>query len=493
MTNKAMLFLIFFITQFICSTAQSPIELTLKWTTQNDKRIIACTVKNIGQESITIYEKDYKPLTFIFPDGHRIGPYRFIICGPYRAKNILLSPNEQETVFSDPSSFFDDSFSSRKLKEHGEYQILWEVNGMESNVLTYQFINPYLQDADLLNNPEITWAAKTETLFHFSSDDYERLKRFDYSHINGPKTIVSPFQTLKSDFSNLPISISSRILEYELGRLIQNKNTQFLNFKGRRMNWDTVQKLVIIDKNEVKLNRENSRKHFIYENGTFTSMKPSFIVRQLWYYNEKNKKLQSKITAISPIIPFPFVWTNGCGSYGEPHYHPEVFARFGWINMPQSDTFDFNLNREELIWSRLSTHDFDFQNAKILKGNTSEMFYQIFYKEPLLENREAYAIENFTKNSLPLTEFDIQEIVESRVDTLISFNPVTYKEQLQIKNKPEIKAGDISKFQITQQWYWDAALQQFAVQLKTMRPQVGIKNEKGETKWQKPLYILKFD
>ena len=80
------------------------------------------------------------------------------------------------------------------------------------------------------------------------------------------------------------------------------------------------------------------------------------------------------------------------------------------------------------------------------------------------------------------------------MDTVnINFDPKTYQETYNLEQSPEIKLGDISKFQITQQWYWDANLQQLAVKLKTMRLQVGIKDKNDKIKWQKPLYILKFD
>jgi hypothetical protein len=306
------------------------------------------------------------------------------------------------------------------------------------------------QDAALLNDPNITWAAETETLFHFSNNDNETLKRGYQYKRERPKLITSTLQTLKSDFTDLPVQSSSRILEYELGRLIQNKETQFLDFKKRRISWDSMQELVLIDKSGIKLNPTNLKGTFIHETGYFVPTKPSFIIRQFWYYHERKKELTSKVVAISPIIPFPIVMNDDCT---EQIYDDEIFARFGWINMPQSATFDSNINRKDLIWSRLSTHNFDFKKSKILKGNTDEMLYQIFYQEPITNNRAVYPIENFNKNSLPLTNFEIKELVEARIDTLITFDSETYKEVLNIKKSPETKRGEISKFQIVQQWY----------------------------------------
>jgi hypothetical protein len=493
MKTKISITSILLLIQISLAFAQSQLEPTLKWTTQDDKKIVACTVKNISEESITIYEREYKPMTFIFPDGHRTFPYRPIICGPFQAKNMLLSPDEQRTVFYDPNNFFGNTFTSRKPKEHGEYQILWEVKGAESNVLTYQFVNPYMEGADFSNDPNIIWAAETETLFHFNIADYEGLIWQSGYLVDKPKTVIGAFQTIKSDFSNLPVSTSSKILEHELGRLIQNKATQFLNVKNNRISWDSVQKLVSIDKYEdgVRLNPAIPKGTFSYENGQFNRIKSSFIVRQIWYYHKEDKQLKTKVIAISPVIPFPSILNNDCT---EQRYNPETFARFGWIKLPQSPDFDFNVNRKNLLWSRLSKHDYDFKNARILKGNTEKMLYQLFYQKPLNDEVAVYSADNFTKKSLPLTNVEFKEILASRMDTVnINFDPKTYQETYNLEQSPEIKLGDISKFQITQQWYWDANLQQLAVKLKTMRLQVGIKDKNDKIKWQKPLYILKFD
>ena len=493
MKTKILIPIILLFSQLSLSIAQSQLKLTLKWEKQDKKNMVACIVKNTSNEStILIKESEYEPLTIISPDGTRTFLDPFTNCRPKPA-NIVLLPKKQIKVFYEPDIFFGNTFTTKKSKENGAYQILWEVKGTQSNTLTYQYISPFSSNATLINNVDITWVAETETLFHFSSNGYERrVKGYNYLK-KGSKTIISPFQTIKSDFSDLPIELSSRIMEYELGRLIQNKNIQFIDLEGKKMSWESVQELVIIDEGEIKLNRENPREHFKYESGAFTSMKPSFLVRQIWYYNQKKKKLSTEVIAISPVIPFPIILNDGCGNYGDPYYEPEAYARFGWIKLPQTSTFNFNINRKALIWSRLSTHKYDFQNAKTLKGNTEKILYQLFYQEPLSESRKVYPTENFTKNSLPLTSFEIGEILESRIDTFITFNPETYKEEFQFKKNPEIRIGDISGFQIVQQWYWDAQLQQLAVQLKRMQPQVGVKKENGKIMWQKPLYTLKFD
>lgn len=73
------------------------------------------------------------------------------------------------------------------------------------------------------------------------------------------------------------------------------------------------------------------------------------------------------------------------------------------------------------------------------------------------------------------------------IDTVITFDPETYDEQLQIVRN-EINPEDVRRFRIKEVWFFDEETSTMQVRILGIAPLIDVKDENGNFKYEKPMF-----
>ncbi len=73
------------------------------------------------------------------------------------------------------------------------------------------------------------------------------------------------------------------------------------------------------------------------------------------------------------------------------------------------------------------------------------------------------------------------------VDTVITFDPETYEEQIQIVRN-EINPEDVKRFRIKEVWFFDSETSTLEVRILGIAPLLDVKDENGNFKYEKPMF-----
>ena len=178
----------------------------------------------------------------------------------------------------------------------------------------------------------------------------------------------------------------------------------------------------------------------VFVNDFNTSYIQSLIIKQSWSFNQTTNQLYSKVIGIIPVI-----------------HKKGVKKKLFWIplnNEPLTEPFDFNA--PNFTWVKLSEDIISFDEAKVLKGENSK-----WLEKTLLEKVRNGAIEGLDPvggnpfYKAPLSERELDIMLNPQIDTIIEFNPQTMEEKISIHEMKGIKATDIIGLKIFQYWFID--------------------------------------
>ncbi|NUQ26211.1 MAG: gliding motility protein GldN [Saprospiraceae bacterium] len=73
------------------------------------------------------------------------------------------------------------------------------------------------------------------------------------------------------------------------------------------------------------------------------------------------------------------------------------------------------------------------------------------------------------------------------IDTVITFDPETYQEQIQIVRN-EINPEDVKRFRLKEVWFFDEETSTLQVRILGIAPLIDVKDENGNFKYEKPMF-----
>src|SRR5690606_34540493 len=73
------------------------------------------------------------------------------------------------------------------------------------------------------------------------------------------------------------------------------------------------------------------------------------------------------------------------------------------------------------------------------------------------------------------------------VDTVITFDPETYEEQLQVVRN-ELNPEDVMRFRIKEVWFFDEETSMLQVRILGIAPLIDVKDDNGNFKYEKPMF-----
>jgi hypothetical protein len=313
----------------------------------------------------------------------------------------------------------------------------------------------------LIENPNISWVAESKAFISFENtkqrDSYKT--EFVLENSEGNRSGV---QVLKYAEEAL---CQREYFNYFLGAKInsglEDGTLKAFNEKGQEITdyvvsdmITTIDTFVSFDPTTFEETVEIKEGRVLYD---------WYEVTMVYYYDTKSNKIETVLKSLAPIIRV---------KKKKNKYNRTVVKSYESFIIPmnQKGISQLNINKSEVIWSKLSSIDMlDFSKAKVLKGNTEETMKTVFHDNIVegkyngFQTREG--CDTDVVDALWIKEY--KEDVE--IDTFISFDPVTKKETIEVALSDEDKYDEIHLLGAKHYWYWDADQEQLVCDLKSIR------------------------
>ncbi|MCC6724452.1 MAG: hypothetical protein IT258_08075, partial [Saprospiraceae bacterium] len=146
----------------------------------------------------------------------------------------------------------------------------------------------------------------------------------------------------------------------------------------------------------------------------------------------------------------------------------------------------------DIAWAVLlldRTNVLETSKLSVKKDEAKKTFAELLFGEVMsmkhsVESTERYGCsEKLTKNDL--------EHMMSSIDTIITFDPATYQETVQIV-KNDFKSADLKNLMLAQEWYYDSRQKRVANRLKSIAPMKDVNDETGQLLYTKRMFYLHF-
>lgn len=340
-------------------------------------------------------------------------------------------------------------------------------------LLLFVFTTIYSQKPFYHKNKTISWVGETEFIYYL--EDYDRLNFTpNYEFQKETRTIkLDPYATCEvgteTYFTNFIMTevLDNRRKIFDLEGKILTREEAFAI-----INNFSVDSISTFDPETYEKTIEIARTNPIYKI-------KSFRVRQWWYFDKEKESLGSVVQAIAPILHYD----NVDGSVS----HEELF----WIEMKQDQTKDYNFNDPSIIWAKETLSTFSFKKVKKKKGRTKKALKNLTYKSP--KKGEGRIVENdswYPYCAAPISKEEVEKSLAATVDTIITYDPETYQEEVKVKKKSKITYKDFEYFRVLQHWYFDKSTNTLASKVISIGPLQDVLNAEGKLRFRRALYYI---
>lgn len=197
-----------------------------------------------------------------------------------------------------------------------------------------------------------------------------------------------------------------------------------------------------------------------------------FKIRQVFFYHKTEKKFDTRILAIAPVLGQEDESGNVIG------HKPLAWLKIG--NPPKN-------------WDKAMPQDFPYAVETKMRGN-APYFGNFVLKKGRMDFLSLIVSEIakpshlfLDKDFVPIDPSKLQEFVLS-VDTVRTFNPETYAEKTEIVERNALK--DVEQISFVQQWFFDDRKRIFFNRVTAVAPLVAVKDEEGNFLYSKVLFYM---
>jgi len=344
---------------------------------------------------------------------------------------------------------------------------------LTSILFSFYFITIHSQKPFYHKNKTISWVGETE--FEYYLEDYDRL------NFEPPTNSQEETRSIKLDpFATCEIGTERYFTYFLINEVLDNRLKVF-SMDGDPMTNDeiyaafgkaTMDTVITFDPQTYKKTLTVSRIEPQYQI-------KSFRIKQWWFYDKEKESIGSLVRAIAPIMELG----KSDGS--------KIYKPLFWVEMKQSVDKDYDYNSPTVIWAKETLSSLSFKDVKKVKGRTNKTLKNVLYKAPkkgktqVLENDSWYS---YCAEELEQNQVDI--ILSSSVDTLITFDPETFVEEVTVKKNPELKFKDLDYMRVLQHWYFDKSTNTLASKVISIGPLENVYDDQGKLKYRRAIYYV---
>lgn len=112
-------------------------------------------------------------------------------------------------------------------------------------------------------------------------------------------------------------------------------------------------------------------------------------------------------------------------------------------------------------------------------------FFTILMDGAINEEITVYSTED-DKFTSPLTPDEVASM-GATIDTVITFDPETYEEQIQVVRN-DLNPEDVKRFRMKEIWFFDEETSTLQVRILGIAPMIDVKDENGNFRYEKPMF-----
>ena len=208
--------------------------------------------------------------------------------------------------------------------------------------------------------------------------------------------------------------------------------------------------------------------------------------KQLLYFDEKKGDFELLTYAVAPVRRVTQEVLEKSGEWKEIHLFDYVPF---WLKMP-----DFSKKRPR---KQPNVNDSNISWAAQIKtlGNSPELeklhpFKN--FKPPVMRVllgrfRTDAGLQVYDALDAPIS-FEARRSMLFSSDTVVTFDPETYEEKLEITHK-ELRAEDFPRLRLVQNWYWDERHRRLVIHLQSFAPVISVYDlYRGRFLYERPLF-----
>lgn len=207
----------------------------------------------------------------------------------------------------------------------------------------------------------------------------------------------------------------------------------------------------------------------------------SFRTQQVIFYDKKIGGFATRLLAIAPMVN---ITTREGKVVGK--------MPIAWLAMEGGIAGDLSVKNPDFIWSALLIDEAncpEVSKLKIKKDEKKKTFVEQLFGEAAGMKHPVEESASYGCGKL-LTKRDLENM-SSSTDTVITFNPDTYEEMIQVMRN-DIQAVDVKKVWLAQEWFFDSRRNVLLNRLKAVAPVIDRTDEKGDFMYAKAMYYLHF-
>ena len=144
------------------------------------------------------------------------------------------------------------------------------------------------------------------------------------------------------------------------------------------------------------------------------------------------------------------------------------------------------LREADIFWEKRIWRVIDIREKMNLPFAYPEMpFFSILMDAAINGDITVYSTED-DKFSSSLQANEVASM-GATVDTVITFDPETYEEQIQVVRN-ELNPEDVKRFRIKEVWFFDEQTSTLQVRVLGIAPLIDVKDENGNFRYEKPMF-----
>jgi hypothetical protein len=340
-------------------------------------------------------------------------------------------------------------------------------------LLIFVFITIHSQKPFYHKNKTISWVGETEFTYY--------LEHFDRLNFEPSDKMQKETRTIKIDpYATCEVGNETYFTNFIINEVLENRRKVF-SLEEEPMTVSAILEvfgstsldtITTYDPETYEKRIEIARIDPIYQI-------KSFKIKQWWYYDKEKESLESMVQAVAPIIH----QEQKDGSFSQ-----KVLF---WIEMKQDAKKEYSYNDQSIIWAKETLSTLSFKEVKKKKGRSKKALKSLTYKDP--KNGKGRIVENdswYPYCANPIEKEDVEKSLLATVDTIITFDPDTYKENIKIVKKSKISYQDFEYFRVLQHWYFDKSTNTLASKMISIGPLQDILDANGKLKFRRALYYI---
>jgi Gliding motility associated protein GldN len=207
----------------------------------------------------------------------------------------------------------------------------------------------------------------------------------------------------------------------------------------------------------------------------------SFKTSQAIFYDKKSGNFQTRLLAIAPMVNKTD--NNGKVVGSEP---------IAWLAMDGKLLNGFSAQSPDAAWAVLlldRTNVLETSKLSVKKDEGKLSFALRVFQEAMSMKHPAESTQGYGCGE-KLTKKDLENML-APIDTVITFDPATSKETVQVI-KNEFNPADLKQVMLAQEWYYDSRRNRVVNRLKSVAPIQDIHDENGNFLYTKLMFYLHF-